>query len=147
MTLSFAPDHADAVLAYEKAMRDRNRLLKDQVTDPHWYAALEAQMADAGAMIFRTDGEAPRAIKHVLQSYCSKPFQSLIDDVVTSTLSSAPTAPATRGDFEVTLTKTLLNRLFQRTFAVAKDVRTRTDIGSASSGPTRAPSSVVRCST
>ena len=27
-------------LAYEKAMRDRNRLLKDQVTDAHWYAAL-----------------------------------------------------------------------------------------------------------
>lgn len=51
MTLSFAPDHADAVLAYEKAMRDRNRLLKDQVTDPHWYAALEAQMADAGSVI------------------------------------------------------------------------------------------------
>ncbi len=51
MTLSFAPDHADAVLAYEKAMRDRNRLLKDQVTDPHWYAALEAQMAEAGAAI------------------------------------------------------------------------------------------------
>lgn len=51
MTLSFAPDHADAVLAYEKAMRDRNRLLKDQITDPHWYGALEAQMAVAGAQI------------------------------------------------------------------------------------------------
>ena len=53
MTLSFAPDHADAVLAYEKAMRDRNRLLKDQVTDPHWYSALEGQMAQAGAAIMQ----------------------------------------------------------------------------------------------
>lgn len=51
MTLSFHPDHAQAVLDYEKAMRERNRLLKDQVRDAHWYTALEAQMARAGAMI------------------------------------------------------------------------------------------------
>ena len=51
MTLSFVPSHADAVLAYDKAMRDRNRLLKDQVTDPHWYSALESQMASAAAHI------------------------------------------------------------------------------------------------
>ena len=51
MTLSFAPDHADAVLAYEKAMRDRNRLLKDMVADAHWYVALESQMADAALRI------------------------------------------------------------------------------------------------
>ncbi len=37
-TLSFDPTHAEAVLAYEKAMRERNRLLKDMVRDPHWYA-------------------------------------------------------------------------------------------------------------
>ncbi len=50
-TLSFEPTHADAVLSYEKAMRERNRLLKDMVRDPHWYTALEAQMAEAGAVI------------------------------------------------------------------------------------------------
>lgn len=49
MTMSFVPGHADAVLAYEKAMRERNRLLKDQVRDAHWYLALERQMAAAGA--------------------------------------------------------------------------------------------------
>jgi DNA replication and repair protein RecF len=51
MTLSFAPDHAEAVLGYEKAMRDRNRLLKDGVTDQRWYAVLEGQMADAALAI------------------------------------------------------------------------------------------------
>ena len=51
LTPSFAPDHAEAVLAYEKAMRDRNRLLKDEVSDPHWYGALEGQMAQSGAAI------------------------------------------------------------------------------------------------
>ena len=51
MTLSFLPGHAEAALAYEKAMRERNRLLKDQVRDAAWYGALEAQMAEAGADI------------------------------------------------------------------------------------------------
>lgn len=52
-TLSFEPGHADAVLAYEKAMRERNRLLKDMVRDAHWYAALETQMAEAGITLHR----------------------------------------------------------------------------------------------
>jgi DNA replication and repair protein RecF len=51
LTLSFAPDHAEHSLIYEKAMRDRNRLLRDQVTDSHWYLALETQMAEAGLKI------------------------------------------------------------------------------------------------
>ncbi|SEP06076.1 DNA replication and repair protein RecF [Salinihabitans flavidus] len=51
MALSFFPGHADAALAYEKAMRDRNRLLKDQTRDAGWYQALEAQMATAGATL------------------------------------------------------------------------------------------------
>ncbi|MEO0357724.1 MAG: DNA replication/repair protein RecF [Pseudomonadota bacterium] len=51
MTLSFEPTHAEHVLAYEKAMRERNRLLKDMVRDPHWYRVLEQNMAAAGAQI------------------------------------------------------------------------------------------------
>ncbi|PIE12407.1 MAG: DNA replication/repair protein RecF [Rhodobacterales bacterium] len=51
MCLSFFPDHAELSLTYEKAMRDRNRLLKDQMRDARWYGALEAQMARAGAAI------------------------------------------------------------------------------------------------
>ncbi|MEO1293349.1 MAG: AAA family ATPase, partial [Pseudomonadota bacterium] len=51
ITLSLEPAHAEVSLAYEKAMRERNRLLKDQVADPRWYAGIEAQMAKAGAEI------------------------------------------------------------------------------------------------
>ena len=51
MVLSFFPTHADASLAYDKAMRERNRLLKDMVRDAHWYGALERQMAEAGEEI------------------------------------------------------------------------------------------------
>jgi DNA replication and repair protein RecF len=51
MTMSFEPSHAEVSLTYEKAMRERNKLLKDMVRDPTWYRALEAQMAEAGAAI------------------------------------------------------------------------------------------------
>ena len=51
MVMSFFPQHAEATLAYEKAMRERNRLLKDQVRDHAWYGALERQMAENGAEI------------------------------------------------------------------------------------------------
>ncbi|WP_120500260.1 DNA replication/repair protein RecF [Roseovarius sp. EL26] len=51
MTLSFDPSHAEASLSFEKAMRERNRLLKDQVRDGHWYVALERQMAESGVAI------------------------------------------------------------------------------------------------
>jgi DNA replication and repair protein RecF len=51
MTMSFLPDHAQVSLDYEKAMRERNRLLKDMVRDPHWYAALEQRMAETGSVI------------------------------------------------------------------------------------------------
>ncbi|GGE54503.1 DNA replication/repair protein RecF [Actibacterium pelagium] len=53
IALSFEPGHAEAALTYEKAMRERNRLLKDQVHEAAWYAALEAQMARSGAEIHR----------------------------------------------------------------------------------------------
>lgn len=51
IALSFEPKHAEASLTYEKAMRERNKLLKDQVRDPHWYVVLERQMAEAGVTI------------------------------------------------------------------------------------------------
>lgn len=51
MTLSFHPSHAEHSLTYEKAMRERNRLLKEQVSDPGWYRAVEGRMAEAGEAI------------------------------------------------------------------------------------------------
>lgn len=48
IVLSFDPTHAEASLTYEKSMRERNRLLKEQVRDPAWYRVLESQMAEAG---------------------------------------------------------------------------------------------------
>lgn len=62
MTLSFLPDHAEISLAYEKAMRERNRLLKDMVREPSWYAALEARMAETGVAIHHNRIHALKAL-------------------------------------------------------------------------------------
>jgi len=51
LTMSLEPKHAEYSVTYEKAMRERNRMLKDGVRDPAWYTAVEAQMAEAGALI------------------------------------------------------------------------------------------------
>ncbi len=51
ITMSFFPDHGEAVVTHEKAMRERNRMLKDQVRDAIWYEAVEAQMSAAAARI------------------------------------------------------------------------------------------------
>lgn len=58
IALGFEPDHAEAALSYEKAMRARNRLLREPRWDDAWLAGLEAQMARAGARIARSRAEA-----------------------------------------------------------------------------------------
>ncbi|MEM6897130.1 MAG: DNA replication/repair protein RecF, partial [Pseudomonadota bacterium] len=62
MTLSFDPGHGEQSLTYEKAMRERNRLLKEQVADPAWYRALEGQMATAGEAIGAARARAVEAL-------------------------------------------------------------------------------------
>ncbi|MFG6566432.1 DNA replication/repair protein RecF [Sulfitobacter sp. 1A13679] len=62
VTLSMLPDHAELSLSYEKAMRERNRLLKDMVREPAWYAALEDRMAETGAQIHANRQQALTAL-------------------------------------------------------------------------------------
>lgn len=51
MAMSFFPDHPMAVLGYEKAMKERNKLLRDRGSDASWYGALERQMAVHGSRL------------------------------------------------------------------------------------------------
>ena len=52
LVLAIAPGHATTANRYEAALRDRNRLLADEMApDPRWLEALEAQLADHGAQI------------------------------------------------------------------------------------------------
>jgi len=51
MTLSLLPDHAETATRYDRAMRERNRLLKDGGGDARWLSALEAQMGEHGVAL------------------------------------------------------------------------------------------------
>jgi len=53
MTLSLLPDHAETATRYDRAMRERNRLLKEGRDDPRWLSALEGQMAEHGVALAR----------------------------------------------------------------------------------------------
>jgi DNA replication and repair protein RecF len=50
LVTTLIPSHSAAVSDYDKAMRQRNRLLEEG-GDPHWLGAIEAQMAELGASI------------------------------------------------------------------------------------------------
>ncbi|MEM9782888.1 MAG: DNA replication/repair protein RecF [Pseudomonadota bacterium] len=68
MAMGFQPDHAEAATAYEKAMRARNRLLRDEresgrLADGAWLDGLEAQMARAGARLARARATALTALE------------------------------------------------------------------------------------
>ena len=51
MVLAIDPGHGKRVANYEKAMRDRNRLLETFSPDPVWLGGIEAQLASYGAAI------------------------------------------------------------------------------------------------
>ena len=57
LVAGFLPRHAAHLAAYERAMRERNRLLRDAGPDPAWLDALEATMAQQGVAVAaaRTD--------------------------------------------------------------------------------------------
>ncbi|WP_210414083.1 DNA replication/repair protein RecF [Luteithermobacter gelatinilyticus] len=54
----FHPGHSREVNAYERVMRDRNRLLAEGASDAGWLAALEARMAEHGVAIAAARREA-----------------------------------------------------------------------------------------
>jgi DNA replication and repair protein RecF len=53
LTLSLHPRHGRAASDYERAMRDRQRLLDEGGSDNAWVEACEQQMAETGAKIMR----------------------------------------------------------------------------------------------
>lgn len=51
LTAGLDTGHSARVAAYERAVRERARLLKDGVSDAHWLAALESTIAEHGVAI------------------------------------------------------------------------------------------------
>lgn len=51
MVLAIDPGHGKRTIAYEKAMRNRNRLISENIRDESWFAAIEQEMAESGVAI------------------------------------------------------------------------------------------------
>jgi DNA replication and repair protein RecF len=51
--LAFFPRHGEVAARYDRAMRERNRLLRDGPAEPAWLDALEARMAAEGVALAR----------------------------------------------------------------------------------------------
>jgi DNA replication and repair protein RecF len=51
LTLARAPEHGHAAAAYERAMRERQRLLTERVFDDAWLTGLEREMSAHGAAV------------------------------------------------------------------------------------------------
>jgi len=58
MVLAIDPEHGQRANSFEKAMRERNRLLSENVSDPSWLDAVELQMAQAGTALAAARAEA-----------------------------------------------------------------------------------------
>jgi DNA replication and repair protein RecF len=51
LVFAFDPAHASRVNAYERALRERARLLRDRIADDAWLSVLETQMAERGVAV------------------------------------------------------------------------------------------------
>src|SRR5690242_20126671 len=62
LVLGLDPAHGSRVAAYEQALRERSRLLRDGPADPAWLAALEEVMAERGIAVAAGRREAVQQI-------------------------------------------------------------------------------------
>lgn len=68
------PRHAAHANAYEKAQRERMRLLTDGPPDPAWLDALEARLAEAGALMAEARARTLAALQAEIDTRGERPF-------------------------------------------------------------------------
>ena len=68
------PRHAATVSDYEKALRQRMRLLTEGPDDPVWLDALEARLGEAGAAAAAARGRALAALQAEIDARVDRPF-------------------------------------------------------------------------
>ena len=70
------PAHAAHATAYDKAMRERMRLLTDEGAepDPMWLSALEARLAEAGALLAEARARTLAALQAEIDGRGERPF-------------------------------------------------------------------------
>ena len=125
------PIHAAHVQAYEKALRERMRLLTDGPNDAAWLDALEARLAEAGALMAHARARTLAALTAEIDTRGERPFpQARLTLTGEWELMAAEGAPL--ADIEAKLARTL---------AIARDRDAAA--GRALSGPHRGDLSVI----
>jgi DNA replication and repair protein RecF len=74
LVFAATPRHAAYVTAYEKALRERMRLLTEGPADPAWLDALEARLAEAGALMAESRAATLAALQAEIDSRGERPF-------------------------------------------------------------------------
>jgi DNA replication and repair protein RecF len=72
------PIHAAHAGAYERALRERGRLLAEDHPDPAWLTALEARMAEAGARMVEARAATLQALQTEIDGRGERPFPQAI---------------------------------------------------------------------
>jgi len=72
------PIHAAHAGAYERALRERTRLLAEDGPDPVWLTSLEARMAEAGARIAEARATTLSALQAEIDTRGGRPFPQAI---------------------------------------------------------------------
>ncbi|WP_144096402.1 DNA replication/repair protein RecF [Croceicoccus sediminis] len=92
MVLALRPDHAAHSTRYDKALRERNRLMGgDARPDAGWLDALEKEMAEAGALIAQGRAETVARLAEAIAAVPDGPFAQ-------PELRVEPAAPADAGE-------------------------------------------------
>jgi len=74
LTFAAEPGHAAAAAAYDKAIRERTRLLTDGPADAAWLDALEVQAARAGAALAAGRARTVAALQAEIDARTDRPF-------------------------------------------------------------------------
>lgn len=74
LVMGFDPAHGTRAGAYERALRERNRLLADEVFDDAWLSGLEGQMAEHGVAIAAARAETLARLRGALEAAQEGPF-------------------------------------------------------------------------
>jgi len=72
------PAHAVQVAGYERAMRERMRVLAEPPADPAWLSALEARLAKAGAAVATARAATVRALTGEIERRAGRPFPQAV---------------------------------------------------------------------
>ncbi len=68
------PPHAAHAAAYERALRERSRLLAEPGADPAWLTALEVRMAESGALMAAARARTLAALQAEVDARAARPF-------------------------------------------------------------------------